>query len=195
MTTTTAPQLVLASSSPRRRELLTQIGFVFAIETADIDESRQPRESAQAYVCRVARDKALAVAERGNHCLPVLGADTIVLIDDEILGKPRDPAEAEAMLARLSGRQHEVLTAVSLVAATHAKALSRTRVWFRTLSAAERSVYVSTGEPMDKAGGYGIQGRAAVFVERIDGSYSGVVGLPLCETAILLTAAGIDRTG
>lgn len=181
----------LASQSPRRRELLAQIGVGYRLLPVEVDEARRPGEAPDAYVERLARDKAAAgraaVQRQGLPPLPVLGADTAVVVDRDILGKPADRAEARAMLRRLSGRSHRVLTGVGLCtgAALHTR-ISATEVWFRPLDDAEIDRYWDSGEPRDKAGAYGIQGLAAVFVERIDGSYSGVVGLPLFETAALL---------
>ncbi|MDX5373633.1 MAG: Maf-like protein [Pseudomonadaceae bacterium] len=186
--------LYLASGSPRRRELLAQIGVPFLALNASIDETALPGEPAERYVERLARDKAragLAALAPGEGCV-VLGADTAVVLDGRILGKPADRAEALATLAALSGREHQVLTAVAL--ASTARVESRvvtSRVRFRALRAGEAEAYWATGEPCDKAGGYGIQGLAAVFVSAIEGSYSAVVGLPLCETAQLLEEFGI----
>lgn len=214
LTTVTDPRiplLCLASASPRRSALLRQIGVPHCIQPADIDESAQPGESPAGYVSRLARDKAQAVcrarAASGAAALPVLGADTTVAIDGEVLGKPRDAAELAAMLARLSDREHEVFTAVALVvpamsvrsAASDAEAwlpapltaLSSTRVRFRAIGPAEVAAYWASGEPQDKAGGYAVQGLGAVFVTALHGSFSGVVGLPLAETAALLQAAGV----
>jgi septum formation protein len=179
-------RLVLASASPRRAELLAAAGFDFEVDPADVDETPLPDETAVLYVDRVARLKAAAVAIRHSHRV-VVAADTVVLLDHEILGKPRDTVEAHRMLHRLSGRDHEVLTAVAVVARgdlqTH---LERTTVWFSPLSEIDITWYVSTGEPMDKAGGYAIQGGASRFIPRIDGSYSNVVGLPIAGLARLL---------
>ncbi|MEE9101423.1 Maf family protein [Pseudomonas nitroreducens] len=182
-------QLYLASSSPRRRELLTQIGLPFHIVPASVDETPQAGESAVAYVERLAREKALAglhfLAQRADVC--VLGADTAVVLDGRILGKPADRAEALGMLQALSGREHEVLTAVAVANRDRCEArVVSSRVTFRSVSMEEAERYWDTGEPHDKAGGYAIQGLAAVFVSRVEGSYSAVVGLPLCETAALL---------
>ncbi|WEJ73282.1 Maf family protein [Pseudomonas sp. PSE14] len=182
-------QLYLASSSPRRRELLTQIGLPFHIVPASVDETPQAGESAVAYVERLAREKALAglhfLAQRADVC--VLGADTAVVLDGRILGKPADRAEALGMLQALSGREHEVLTAVAVANRDRCEArVVSSRVTFRSVSMEEAERYWETGEPHDKAGGYAIQGLAAVFVSRVEGSYSAVVGLPLCETAALL---------
>jgi len=182
-------QLYLASSSPRRRELLTQIGLPFHIVPASIDETPEPGESAPAYVERLARSKALAglnfLAQRADIC--VLGADTAVVLDGRILGKPVDRDDALAMLRALSGREHEVLTAVAVADRDRCEArVVSSRVTFREVSVEEAERYWETGEPQDKAGGYAIQGLAAVFVSRVEGSYSAVVGLPLCETSALL---------
>lgn len=185
------PQLCLASASPRRRELLAQLGVAYLVRPADVDETLAPHEAASDYVVRMARAKALAVRQRGMK-LPVLAADTAVVLDETIFGKPRDRADAMAMLARLAGRTHRVLTAVALAqAAGVAFRLSASEVRMRALSEAESAAYWESGEPRDKAGGYAIQGRGAVFIEHLSGSYSGVVGLPLYETAQLLAAAGV----
>jgi septum formation protein len=182
-------QLYLASSSPRRRELLTQIGLPFHIVPASIDETPESGESAYAYVERLARGKAQAglnfLAQRADVC--VLGADTAVVLDGRILGKPVDRDDALAMLQALSGREHEVLTAVAVADRDRCEArVVSSRVVFREVCAEEAERYWETGEPQDKAGGYAIQGLAAVFVSRVEGSYSAVVGLPLCETSALL---------
>ena len=181
--------LVLASASPRRRELLWQIGVPHRAMAAHIDERSRPGEAPEDCVRRLALAKARQPRSAG---LPVLGADTAVVLDGDMLGKPRDRASALAMLARLSGRTHRVLTAVALVAADrHELALSASEVDFRALSTEECERYWDTGEPRDKAGAYAIQGLGAVFVRALRGSYSGVMGLPLHETATLLAAAGV----
>ena len=191
MTAEPTPLVCLASRSPRRRALLAQIGVAHLVAGADVDESVLPGEPAADYVLRLARDKALAVRAR-QQALPVLAADTTVVIDGLICGKPRDEAEGTAMLMRLSGRSHQVLTAVALAAgAGVALRLSASEVRFRSLSRAECLAYWRSGEPHDKAGGYAVQGRAALFIEHLSGSYSGVMGLPLYETAQLLAAAGV----
>ena len=189
--------LYLASGSPRRRELLTQIGVPFSTVSAAIDEIPFPNESPVAYVERLAREKALAGREQlqasivHNHFC-VLGADTAVVLDDRILGKPVDQADALAMLMGLSGREHEVLTAVALNDTERCETrVVRSRVTFRAISEDEAGRYWASGEPHDKAGGYAIQGLAAVFVAHLNGSYSAVVGLPVCETAELLGHFGI----
>jgi septum formation protein len=186
-----APRLCLASMSPRRRELLHQIGVSHSVRAPHIDESVLPGEPAADYVVRMARSKALA-GGAPSAGLPVLGADTIVLIDALILGKPAGAAEAVAMLERLSGRTHEVLTAVALAnGATLAHRLSVSQVRLRHLSRAECIAYWESGEPHDKAGAYAVQGRGALFIEHLSGSYSGVMGLPLYETGQLLAEAGV----
>lgn len=186
--------LYLASGSPRRRELLTQIAVPFLTQIAPIDENALPGESPIAYVERLARGKAQAglAALTDTADAVVLGADTAVVLDGRILGKPTDRADALATLSDLSGRTHEVLTAVALV--SRERQMSRvvtSQVTFRALSQAEIEAYWASGEPQDKAGCYGIQGLAAVFVSQLQGSYSAVVGLPLCETAALLAEFAI----
>jgi septum formation protein len=189
--TVRVPLVCLASVSPRRRELLEQIGVPHVLAAPDIDEAVLDAEIPADYVVRMARCKAHAVRSH-DAALPVLAADTIVVIDDRIHGKPANEEEGIAMLARLSGRTHQVLTAVALAAAagvTHR--LSTSEVRFRRMTRAECLAYWRTGEPRDKAGGYAVQGRGAVFIEHLSGSYSGVMGLPLFETAQLLAAAGV----
>ncbi len=189
--------IYLASGSPRRQALLRQLGVEFGVLVPRLGETRDPGEPPPAYVRRLARAKALAAqAEIGARKLPpypVLAADTCVVLAGEVLGKPRDRADGEAMLRRLSGREHQVLTAVAVLhsGAAH-DALSTSRVRFRVLSEPEIARYWDTGEPTDKAGAYALQGRAAAFVERIDGSYSGIVGLPLYEVWQLLRRVGVD---
>lgn len=188
-------QIYLASRSPRRRELLDQIGVRFAVVEADTDETRLPGEQPEDYVLRVAADKARAARAalpRSDH-RPVLGADTAVVVGELILGKPDDREDALAMMRLLSGRAHRVLTAVALIADDGERTdLSETRVTFRTLDEDEVLRYWRTGEPRDKAGGYGIQGYGALFVSGLNGSYSGVMGLPLFETGRLLAQVGIE---
>lgn len=186
------PPLILASASPRRRELLARLGVRFSVVPADIDERPKPDESPVTYVRRMASSKAETVfAEVQDGAVRVLGCDTAVIVDDRILGKPADATDADRMLRLLSGRTHRVLSAVTLRdAAGHRSRLSETEVRFRRISPAERAAYWRTGEPADKAGGYAIQGLGSMFVAEIRGSYSGVVGLPLFETAALLRAAG-----
>ncbi|MBX8566487.1 Maf-like protein [Pseudomonas cichorii] len=187
------PLLYLASGSPRRRELLTQIGVPFTALSAQIDETPLNDESPTAYVERLARGKAAAgLALLGDEDACVLGADTAVVLDGRILGKPVDQADALAMLAALSGREHQVLTAIALVDRQRSEArIVTSRVRFRSIEAHEARTYWASGEPQDKAGSYAVQGLAAIFVEELHGSYSGVVGLPLCETAELLGSFGI----
>lgn len=185
----------LASGSPRRRELLAQLGYRFRVLSAGIEEVQGASESGEDYVLRVAREKAaagLAIRPPGDT-RPVLGADTEVLLGDRVLGKPGSREDGLAMLAQLSGRTHLVLSAVAVNDGRHERvALSRTKVSLRELAPAEIEAYWASGEPCDKAGAYAIQGLAAVFVERIEGSYTGVVGLPLFETAALLREFGIE---
>lgn len=186
--------LYLASGSPRRRELLTQIGVAFSAISADIDETPFPEESPSAYVERLARGKAEAGRRTVNSAQPfcVLGADTAVVLDGKILGKPVDEADACAMLMMLSGKEHEVLTAIALLEGDRCESrVVRSLVRFRPISREEAGAYWASGEPGDKAGGYGIQGLGAVFVAGLNGSYSAVVGLPVCETAELLGHFGI----
>ncbi len=186
--------LHLASRSPRRSELLARLGLDFGVFELDVPEQRQPGEPAEDYVRRVAREKAgaglLKVVAVANAV--VLGADTEVVLDDEVFGKPRDETDAAAMLRRLSGRTHRVISAVSLVsAAREAQAVSISEVTFAELSEAEIATYVASGEPIGKAGAYAIQGQAERFVTRLAGSHSGVMGLPLHETAQLLRQFGV----
>ncbi len=181
-----ATRLVLASASPRRAELLTAAGFAFDVDPVDVDESRLHGEPPTMYVDRVARLKASTGAGRHPQRI-VVAADTVVVLGDAVLGKPRDEADAREMLGQLSGRSHEVMTGIAVAAAGRVRThVERTTVWFRTLSAAEIEWYATSGEPMDKAGGYAIQGLAARFIPRIDGSYSNVVGLPLAALADLV---------
>ena len=186
--------LQLASKSPRRRELLARLGLDFGVLEVDVAEQRAPGESPEDYVARVAREKAGAGLLRvvAVPAAVVLGSDTEVVLDDEVFGKPADAAEAGAMLRRLSGRTHRVLTAVSLVSAgREARALVASEVTFAALSDADIEDYVASGEPMGRAGAYAIQGGAERFIQRLSGSYSGVMGLPLHETASLLRGFGI----
>lgn len=183
--------MILASSSPRRQELLRQIGVHFRVEAAAIDETPLAGEAPADYVTRLAEAKARAVAVR-HPGTAVLGSDTSVVLDGQILGKPENDAQAVAMLQALSGHQHQVLTAVALVCDGRCQRQTVvTEVLFCDLSDDEIRRYVATGEPADKAGAYGIQGRGAVLVKAIHGSYSNVVGLPLTETAAMLQQAGI----
>ncbi len=186
-------RLLLASSSPRRREILAALGLEFEVLGFDIDETPLAAEDAAEMVLRLARDKARAGRAPGRV---VLAADTAVVLDGEIFGKPVDRDDALGMLERLSGREHEVVTGVAVGADGQVETeLSRTRVRFRDIGRDEALQYWHSGEPADKAGAYGIQGLGGVFVSNIEGSYSGVVGLPVFETARLLARAGIPVTG
>jgi septum formation protein len=192
--------LILASQSPRRAELLQQLGVSFTQKPADIDERQLSGESVEDYVARLAWEKSAAVQADAASGSAVLAADTCVVLDDEILGKPQDHFDALAMLARLSGREHRVLTAVCLrLDARVEEGLSESRVRFTNLSREQCEAYIATNEPWDKAGGYGIQGLAGAFVESLEGSYSGVVGLPLSLTWQLLqrveVATALDSPG
>jgi septum formation protein len=198
-------RIYLASRSPRRRELLKQIGVTFEIvllredprRGSDVDETPLADEPARDYALRIARTKAQVAAEqimrRGLLAHPVLAADTTVVQDDEIIGKPADAGDAERMLSRLAGREHRVLTAVAVATRDHVDTrVSDSAVEFRALTPDEIRRYIATGEPLDKAGAYAVQGRAAAFVTRISGSYSGIMGLPLAEAADLLQRFGVD---
>ncbi|TSJ56482.1 septum formation inhibitor Maf [Atlantibacter subterranea] len=188
--------IYLASGSPRRQELLTQLGVEFERIVTNVEERRQPQESAQQYVVRLARDKALAGVAQAPCDLPVLGADTIVILNGEVLEKPQSPDDACAMLHRLSGHTHQVMTAVAIADRQHIMdCLVMTEVTFRVLSQQDIAGYVASGEPMDKAGAYGIQGLGGCFVRKINGSYHAVVGLPLVETYELLSNFNSLREG
>jgi septum formation protein len=188
----TPPRVVLASSSPRRRELLTLIGIPHAVSPADIDETPLAAEHPRPHAERLARAKASVVAEREPNAV-VIAADTIVVVDGDILGKPRDEAEARAMLRRLSGRQHVVLTAVAVARdGVIVSDVESVDVTFRTLSEADITRYIATREPMDKAGAYGIQGFGATIVTRIDGDYFAVMGLALGLMVHLMACAGVE---
>ena len=181
-------QFILASRSPRRVQFLREAGYVFQADPADVPEQPAHGEAASDYALRVATAKARAVASP----LPVLGADTDVVLTGRILGKPENAAQAAAMLAELSGRSHQVISAVVIVqGARLASALTVTEIDFAVLSERDIAAYVASGEPMGKAGAYGIQGAAARFVRAVRGSYTGVVGLPMAETADLLAGFGI----
>jgi len=188
-----SPDLCLASGSPRRQELLTRMGVRFVTVAQDVDEQVLADESPEVFVIRLALEKARAgLAGRPDPDTPVLGADTAVVIDDEILGKPQDADAARAMLERLAGRTHRVLTGVALVdGEQEATRLSLSSVSLRMIDPAEIEAYWASGEPADKAGAYAIQGLGGVFVEQLEGSYSGVMGLPLFETHDLLGEFGI----
>jgi septum formation protein len=197
------PRIYLASRSPRRRELLAQVGVRFDLllfrlpprDDAEVNEDWLPGETPDAYVQRVARAKAEfgadLIARRAIVARPVLAADTTLDLDGGIIGKPRDESDAISILTRLAGRSHRVLTAIAMAQGERVEQrLSVSTVRFRPVGADEIKRYVQSGEPMDKAGAYGIQGRAALFIEEIHGSHSGIVGLPLCETALLLREFG-----
>jgi septum formation protein len=194
------PQLYLASSSPRRRELLAQLGVDIEVVSQDVSESRLGGESPESYVERLALEKARAgLGGFGDKSFcPVLGADTAVVVDGEVMGKPVDKSDALAMLGQLSGRSHRVLSAVAVVGRDDLGQdrqdvrVSESRVVFRVITQQECEAYWDTGEPLDKAGAYAIQGLAALFIKRIEGSYSGVMGLPLFETGELLQQFGIE---
>ncbi len=186
--------IILASNSPRRKELLHQIGLDFRVDPADVDERVLPGESPDRYAVRVALDKANIAAARAGAGI-IIAADTIVALDDEVLGKPADAGDAERMLMKLSGRVHRVITGLAVMDAATGKALTRasvTHVWFRNLARREIISYVATGEPLDKAGAYGIQERGALMVDKIEGCYFNVVGLPLSLLGELLRTFGVD---
>lgn len=192
--------IYLASQSPRRRELLDQIKINYQTITVTVDETPLVHESPQDYVYRLALAKArYGYLTLSTTTVPVLGADTIIVCDNQILGKPKSKADAEKMLQTLAGRSHQVMTAVAVVTQNpdqankllEIKQLNTSTVYFRSLNSAEIAAYVATGEPLDKAGSYAIQGLASIFIERIEGSYSGVMGLPLYETAQILAKIGI----
>ena len=185
-----AMPLLLASASPRRRELLTQIGVAHEVASMDVDERAEAGETAAAMAERLAALKAEAARGHARPGQWVLAADTVVAIDDEALGKPEDDAAAAAMLRRLSGREHRVVTGMALLRDDRPVRIGRgeTRVWMRPLEEADIAAYLASGEPRDKAGGYALQGRGAAFVERIDGSCSNVIGLPLFELEQWLNA-------
>jgi septum formation protein len=190
------PALVLASASPRRRELLAGLGVAFTVRPVDLDESPRPGELPHAYVLRLAREKAAARVEAGEL---VLAADTIVVVDGQLLGKPRDEADARRMLGTIAGREHTVLTGVALHEKGkgegedgRAATVESSRVRMAAMSAAEIAWYAATGEPLDKAGSYAVQGLGALFVEEVFGNYTNVVGLPLPATFRLFAALGYD---
>jgi septum formation protein len=187
--------IYLASASPRRGELLEQLGIEYQLLAVNVDETPYAGEVAEDYVQRLALAKAEAgwqLVRQGQSSMPVLAADTTVVVDGQIIGKPPNRVEGLAMLQTLSGRCHQVFTAVALVAERTWTALSTSKVCFRELTPEECQTYWLTGEPADKAGAYAIQGLAAQFISHLSGSYSGVMGLPLYETAQILAAAGID---
>jgi septum formation protein len=192
-------KLILASASPRRRELLAQAGYHFDVQASSVPELRRPEEDAIRFATRLAREKAEEVFAR-HHSAIVLGADTVVVCDGEVMGKPADPADAERMLLLLSGRTHHVVTGVAVVWGSNSSpavevAAELTQVTMRTLSQDEVSRYVATGEPMDKAGAYAIQGYAGRWIPRISGCYFNVVGLPLALVATMLEAAESRAAG
>lgn len=184
------PRLILASRSPRRAELLGRLGLEFEIHAADIDEEYADHEMPADHAERLAREKAITVWKANPEAL-VIGSDTSVIVDSDVLGKPRDPEDAMRMLRRLSGRNHDVFTGIA-IASPHGtfSTVERVRVRFRALDPEEYEAYVATGEPMDKAGAYGIQGFGSALVEAIEGDYFAVVGLPLVRTLELLRRAG-----
>jgi len=189
------PAIFIASASPRLRELLQQIGVRFRSLNVSVDEDLKSGEAPEVYVLRLALAKARAGRQMLGRCVrqPVLGADTTVVAEGEILGKPQDEENALMMLARLSGRIHHVYTAIAMVGPEHeASRLCVSAVSFRPISSEEALAYWATGEPRDKAGAYAIQGKGAVFISRLEGSYSGVMGLPVFETAELLSEFGVN---
>ncbi|MFO7857536.1 MAG: Maf family protein [Ectothiorhodospiraceae bacterium] len=194
MASQSQPDIYLASQSPRRRELLAQMGLPYAPLDVAVDETRFEDESPEVFVIRLALEKARTgwAQVSDSRPLPVLGADTAVVLDGEVLGKPADRGEALATLARLSGQQHQVLTGVAMVDEREVTRLNVNRVRFRELGEAELERYWASGEPVGKAGAYAIQGYGGVFAEHLEGSYSGVMGLPLFETADLLDEFAID---
>lgn len=190
-------RIYLASRSPRRGELLRQLGVDFVVLPSDVDESVHPNEAPEHYVLRLAREKAAACMKRiindGLEAMPILAADTTVCADGEILGKPENDEDAKAMLRRMANRWHTVHTGIALAWGDRIEvALSSTQVEMAPLSEDEIAAYVASGEPHDKAGGYGIQGLAGAFIRRIEGSFTGVMGLPVHETAQLLKQAGLS---
>ncbi|NJC87159.1 MAG: septum formation inhibitor Maf [Desulfuromonas sp.] len=189
-----SPRIVLASASPRRRELLAQVGLTAAVIPADVDETVLPGETPEIHVVRLSEAKALAVANRHDIAGRwFIGSDTVVVRDGCILGKPADPPDAAAMLRSLSGRSHEVVSGYAVHDRDGARTISgtvTTRVWFKALTEQEIAGYLATGEPFDKAGAYAIQGFGAFMVPRIEGSYPNVVGLPLCEVIAALEEFG-----
>lgn len=190
----TSTQIILASGSPRRRELLESIGLEFDVRTSDVPEERQPNEPVRSYVERLAGEKATAIAtEMPEHW--VIAADTVVYLDDLVLEKPVDENDAIGMLEKLAGRTHTVFTGVSLVRTSSRTSIIetvRTEVTIMPLDRSTIGWYVATGEPMDKAGAYAIQGKGAMFVERVEGSYTNVVGLPIPTLFCMMTKAGIS---
>jgi len=186
--------VLLASASPRRLQLLADAGYHCQVQAVDVDERQWPGETAEQYVTRVARLKATTARERFPG-RTIIAADTAVVVDGEVFGKPVDGADAVRMLERLSGRAHDVLTGVAVSGATLVTCIERTVVWVNALAPEEIAAYVATGEPMDKAGAYAIQGRASRFIPRIEGSYSNVVGLPIATVEAALRRAGASDGG
>ena len=187
----TAPRVILASQSPRRRELLALVGIPHTVQPADVDETYGPGEEPSAHAHRLAREKA-AVAAAGDPEALVIGSDTIVVVDGDVLGKPRDEAHAAQMLTRLSGRSHVVMTAVAVQwRGRERSAVEVVGVTFHPLTVQDIHAYIATGEPMDKAGAYGIQGFGATIVERVDGDYFAVMGLPLQRLVRLMSELGV----
>ncbi len=188
----TEHDIVLASASPRRMELLKQLGWCPQVLPVDIDESIFPEEEATKYCLRMAHEKSIAAQQKIKTTLPILTADTIVAVDDQILGKPANEADALLTLIKLSGRKHQVYSALSVChAGKTLTRLSSNSVEMASISRAQMSAYIATGEPMDKAGAYGIQGYAAMWIKSIHGSYSSIMGLPLFETTTLLNELGV----
>lgn len=186
-------ELILASQSPRRRELLERLGLSFSVRAADIDETMDAARSAFDEVARLSREKAAAIAAHARADDVIVAADTVVVLDGRILGKPRDTAHAVEMLTALSGRSHQVMTGLTVRRGGAVQTDTVvTDVHVRPLSQAEIFAYAATSEPLDKAGAYGIQGLAAVFVDRLDGDYYNVMGLPLCRLCAMLRAAGVQ---
>ncbi|MGB0998215.1 MAG: Maf family protein [Pseudomonadales bacterium] len=184
--------ILLASSSPRRVNLLEQMGLTFDVMSPDVDESVMPDEAPHAYVERLSRSKAAAGLAHGSNQV-VIAADTIVTLDDAILGKPSGPDDGKQMLLALAGRAHRVLTGLTVATQQEAKSqVVASNVWFRAISEQEAAAYWQTGEPSDKAGSYGLQGIGSIFVQRVEGSPSAVIGLPVEETETLLTYFGVD---
>ena len=185
-------QIILASASPRRKELLDQIKVTYKVHPVDLDETPLPNETPLDYVQRLAAEKSAACMAQLKTEIPVLAADTAVILGCVIMGKPKNQADALAMLTQLSGKTHQVYSAISLRGREHSQAVSITAVTFRRLTERQMLDYWRSGEPVDKAGSYAIQGMGGMFVESIKGSFSGVVGLPLFETAELLSKQGIE---
>ena len=189
-------KLILASQSPRRRELLARMGLSFTVRAADIDEPRDAEKQPFEEVPRLPAQKPAAFAETAGDDAVIVAADTVVVLEDRVLGKPRTAEVAAAMLTSLSGRDHQVMTGVTVRRGSRTVTDTVvTHVWFRPLSQQEIAAYVATGEPMDKAGAYGIQGLAGLFVERLDGDYYNVMGLPICRLCAMLRHLGVEILG